>query len=154
MKIILLLIGLCLLACTNSESNSDGHASHDHHGHVHTAPHGGTLVEIGAHQANLECLLDVEAGTLQVYILGPHAERAVRLAVTEIPIELRLADVAEPLRVSLMAQSDELSQYTVGNTALFSYQDERLKNITQFELFVPSVTIFGETFTDISVSLP
>ena len=152
MKIILALVCMWLLACTADESAA--HAEHSHHAHVHSAPHGGTLVEIGAHQANLECLLDTKTGTLQVYILGPHAERAVRLTVTEIPIEVRLADAEEALLVSLTAQRDELSQYTVGNTALFAWQDERLKNVQQMELLVPSVTIFGETFSGISVSLP
>src|SRR5687768_6177245 len=47
--------------------------------HVHTAPHGGTLVEIRAHAYNLELLRDNAAGKLTAYVLDGHAENFVRI---------------------------------------------------------------------------
>ena len=65
-------------------------AKHDDHahgeGHVHKAPHGGTLLEVGEHAYNLELVRDTEAGKLTVYVLDGHAENFVRIAAPELQL--------------------------------------------------------------------
>ena len=58
----------------------EAHAGHNHsHGHVHTAPHGGTLVELGNHAYNVELLRDPATGKLTAWILDAHAENFIRI---------------------------------------------------------------------------
>lgn len=150
MRICLCILSLCLVAC-GGESSSATHDQHEHDhgsGHVHHAPHGGTLIEIGAHQANIEVLFDAKTGQVDVYILGPHAERSLRLADKMIPIQFTLGE--QVIEANLMPQASALSGETVGDTSHFQLIDERLIDQKSVQLVVPSLSLFGQAFTNIS----
>ena len=59
--------------------DSVDHGSSGGH-HVHVAPHGGQLLEVGEHGSgfNLELLLHPD-GFLKIYVLDAHAENFVRI---------------------------------------------------------------------------
>ena len=70
----------------------DDHAGHDHgKGHAHTAPHGGTLVELGAHQGNVEFVRDAAGGKLTAYILDAHAENFVRVPLDAFTLRTKFS---------------------------------------------------------------
>jgi hypothetical protein len=56
-----------------AEENSKKEAA----SHVHKAPHGGELIEIGDHQYNVELVL--ADGSLTAYVLGGHAEESIAI---------------------------------------------------------------------------
>ena len=61
----------------------DSSPHHQHHD-VHIAPHGGTLVELGDHEFNLEFVHEEDTGSLGIYVLGPHAEKYLRISQPSI----------------------------------------------------------------------
>lgn len=61
-------------------------ALHDEHGHGEKGPHGGSLVELGADEFHAEVVLDHDAHTLRVFVLGKDAKTAVPTAATEITV--------------------------------------------------------------------
>ena len=151
MRLFYILAAACMLlgvlcACTDKAAAPEKHAHA--HAHVHHAAHGGTLIEVGAHQANLEVVCDREVGSMLVYICGPHAERPVRLAVEQIAINCAIGE--DSFATVLQAQANALSQETIGDSATYAVTDERLKTTQPIRVTVPKLTIFGQEFKDIS----
>ena len=130
--------------------------SHDHHkhsassAHVHVAPHGGTLIEIGDHAYNVELLRDPAAGKLTAWVLDAHAENFVRLKVPE------LAFIAMPggqfTPVALRAVANPATGETVGNTSQFEFQAEWLKTAGAFS-GIFTVEINGTVYKDVAFSV-
>jgi hypothetical protein len=76
---LLALLPLLALGCSRSHDHAHDAAKSaggevHRHGHVHTAPHGGLLVEVGDHQFNVELVIDREIGRIAAYVLDGHAE--------------------------------------------------------------------------------
>ena len=137
-------------AAMAEESGEHDH-DHDHdHGddHVHTPMFGGTLVELGDHEANLEIAFDGETGTLTLYTLDAHAENPVRLEAESVDVVVEVED-AEPMTLSLAAIADPLTGETVGDTAKFEATDEALVGLDHFDVTVPAITLRGATYTDV-----
>ena len=108
---------------------SFGCDDHSHHGesgghHVHTAPHGGELYELGPHGSgfNFELFLNQE-GKLDLYVLDAHAENFVRIEQSDITIS-KTEDNSTLL--SLKAIPDSATGET-GNTSRF--QSEKSSKI-------------------------
>ena len=140
-----LAFGLLLAGCSKSpDSASSG-------GHVHTAPHGGTLFEIGEHAYNLELVRDKSAGKLTAYLLDGHAENFVRIAAPAI----ELIAIAEGQRrpLTLRAVANSATGETVGNTSQFEAQADWLKNVDEFAGTIGSIEIKGTTFNNVAIHL-
>ncbi len=143
------LVSLTVFGTACSKKNSDhGHA----HGHHHHAPHGGTLVELGDHQFNLEWVRDAAAGTLTAYVLDAHAENFIRVPWPSLAIEATYDGNTHPL--ALTAVSNPATGETVGATSQFAAQAEWLKTVEAFRVRVPAVEIRGTKFTDIVFAFP
>lgn len=121
-------------------------------GHAHAAPHGGTLVEVGEHQFNLELVRDADAGTLTVYVLDAHAENFLRLSQRAIEVVVILKGRTEKL--SLAAIANELSGETVGDTSQFTAQADWLKRDGEFKGRIVALEIRGVAFKDIAFTFP
>lgn len=149
MKTILLrpvlLLPLLLAGCGKK------HDEHAHnaagHGHVHRAPHGGQLVEIGAHQYNLEFVRDPVAGKLTAYALDGHAENFVRLAQPQIELSIMRGGLGTTL--VLQAVANPATGETVGDTSQFEGTAEWLQGSIPFDATVKSVTFRGTTFSNV-----
>jgi hypothetical protein len=137
---------LFVSAC--SKKSGDGHA----HGHHHTAPHGGTLVELGEHQFNLEVVRDAAAGTFTAYVLDGHAENFVRVPLPAIPITAMVNGMPQPLL--LTASANPATGETVGNTSAFTAQADWLKTTGSFDVTIPALEIRGSTFADVKFNFP
>ena len=94
---------LFVSACAK-KSDADSHADHAHRGHVHTAPHGGVLIEVGDHQYNLEFVHDRSAGSLTVYVLDAHAENFVRVALAALDFKALVNGAPQPLAMLPMSR--------------------------------------------------
>ena len=118
-------------------------------GHVHTAPHGGTLIEVGDHAYNLELVRDASAGKLTVYILDGHAENFIRIAAPSIELVAIAGGERRPL--TLQAVANAATGETVGNTSQFEAQADWLKNTAEFPGTVASIDIRGTKFNNIAI---
>ncbi|MBN8247777.1 MAG: hypothetical protein J0L84_10080, partial [Verrucomicrobia bacterium] len=65
----------CLGPSGCREGDHDGHEGHSHAagGHAHQPKYGGTLIELGEHEGNVELVFDAAAGRLSLYVLDAHA---------------------------------------------------------------------------------
>ena len=114
---------LILASC--GENKTSDHSGH----HVHIAPHGGELIELGKKKSefNLELVL-LEQGFLQVYVMDSCAENFVRISATSIDIEVTDENnntktiLCEPIE-------DPVTGETIGNTSLFTSTTKVLNDL-------------------------
>lgn len=144
---LLALAALLLAAgCGKPAGGGGGHG-----GHVHTAPHGGLLVEVGEHAYNVELVRDADAGKLTAYILDGHAENFVRVAMPAL--ELTAITGGEKKALKLAAVANAATGETVGNTSQFEAQADWLKKSGEFPGTISALEIKGTTFRDIAFYL-
>jgi len=151
-----LLLGLVSVLAVLSGCKKQDHAhadhAHNHGGHVHTAPHGGVLVELGEHAFNLEFVVQPDAGRLLVYLLSGHADQFVR---SNLPsIELWIMDGEQSRELVLQAMANPITGETVGNTSLFSAEADWLKRGAAFTGVIKSVSLGGARFEGIRFAIP
>jgi hypothetical protein len=80
-------------------------AEHGHdHGHAEKGPHGGSLVELGDEEYHAEVVVDADADSLLVYLLGKDAKTAVPVAAPEVSVALAGKD---PVTLKASAQPDD-----------------------------------------------
>jgi hypothetical protein len=121
-------------------------------GHAHSAPHGGVLVELGDHAANLEVLREAATGKLTVWILDGHAENFLRLKAASLALVATVGADKRPL--TLQAVANSATGETVGDTSQFEAQADWLKGTTPLEFAVPALEIRGAKFAPTTFRLP
>jgi hypothetical protein len=143
-----IILVLALGACSkkHDHAHDDGHNHAGHHAHV--APHGGTLVEIGAHQFNVEFVRDAGEGRLTAYILDGHAENFVRLPIQGFAVAATVDGRRESLPMA--AVGNAMTGETVGDTSQFAAVAEWLKTTDSFSGVIPALDIRGTTFTNVA----
>lgn len=116
------------IGCGKSESHSDAD-----HGklHVHVAPHGGTLIELGEHEANLELVRDANAGKLTAYILDGHAENFLRVPMPGFQLTAVVGGKSETLAFQAVANS--ATGEKLGDTSQFEAKADWLKTTGEFQ---------------------
>jgi len=140
-RILLCFSFFAIWGCSGDDpSSSHGSA------HVHQAPRGGVLLELGPHGSghNLE-LLENPEGKLEIYVLDAHAENHVR--ISQPFLELSLIDAngsANPLL--LQAIADAATGETVGNTALFR-SEPSITELLPLRGEILSIAIGSKTYT-------
>ena len=148
---ILAAVALLATACSKSD-----HAAHDHEkksapsAHVHVAPHGGVLVEVGDHAYNVELLRDDASGKLTAWVLDAHAENFVRIKAPAIELVAMPGGKFTPL--SLAAVANPATNEKVGDTSQFEVQADWLKTAGSFA-GIFTVEIRGTVFKDVAYSL-
>jgi hypothetical protein len=147
--LVSVLLAAALLAAGCSKSHD--HDKKSAHGeHVHVAPHGGTLIEIGDHAYNLELLRDKAAGKLTAWVLDGHAENFVRLPAREIAFVAMPGGTYTP--ITLKAVGNSATGETVGDTSQFEFQADWLKTAGTFA-GIFTVEIKGTVFKDVAFVL-
>ncbi len=132
-------------------SCGDGHDHGKGKPHHHDAPHGGSLVECGEHQYNLEVLHDAASGDLEIYVLGDHASKPVRIKQESIEVTVTVGDNEQVLNLPAIADSQQ--EKTVGDTDFFQIR-EALPGIKEFTGEIKSVTINGSLYEKLSFEYP
>lgn len=146
MKTLHLLCGFILIAAFSACGKKAEQGAH-----LHAAPHGGTLVEIGDHAYNLELVRDTAAGKLTAYVLDGHAENFVRINSPAIELIAMPGGTFTP--VSLKAVASSSTGETVGDTSQFEVQADWLKTAGEFA-GIFTVEIRGTKFEQVSFFLP
>jgi hypothetical protein len=134
--------------------------------HAHTAPQGGTLVELGDHFACLEIVHDRGEGALTAYVLDAHAKNPIRLDARAIQLDVIVRareggrDIAgagnAPVvhRLELAAMANALTGETIGDTSQFGVRAEELKGVLKFRGKISRVDVRGIAFEILSFSYP
>jgi hypothetical protein len=138
-----------LAACRHKDDHA-GHAHSAHAAHAHTAPHGGTLVEIGEHAYNLELLRDATTGKLTAWMLDGHAENFVRVQAQTLELIAMPGGKFTPL--TLHAVANPSTGETVGDTSQFEVQADWLKTTANFS-GIFTVEIKGTKFEKVEFHL-
>lgn len=149
--ILLLALGVLVFAgCAKKESSPGGH-DHAAHKHVHVAPHGGTLIELGEHAYNLELLRDPASGKITAWVLDGHAENFVRIPAPSFEMIATVAGAARPL--TFIAVANAATDETVGNTSQFEAMADWLKTADAFDAVIPTLTIKGNVYTRVTFTV-
>jgi hypothetical protein len=126
------LVALALTGCPRA--NHSEKPVHDDHGHVHSGPHKGHLMEIGGEQYHAEWIHD-ESGKVTFYILDSEAKKEVPIEADEIAIDVKIGD-NPPKTYKLAAVTPQ-----DGKSASFEITDK------QFEALFDQLKSSGLTLT-------
>ncbi len=148
-RLSLVSVAMLLAACGQKETDH-GHAAAAG-GHAHVAPHGGTLVEVGAHAYNLEFLCDPGSGKLTVWVLDGHAENFVRIKSPTLALTAMIGAEKRPL--VLKAVGNAATGETLGDTSQFEVEVDWLKETPAFAGEVALLDIRGTKFERIAFKI-
>ncbi len=143
---------LVLTGCDKREASAAKSPAGASHGHAHTAPHGGTLVEVGAHQFNLEFLFDASRGVLQAWFLDAHAENFVRVALPGF--EITATAGGKSYTLAFVPVANAVTGETANDTSLFEAPAAWLGDAKAFDGVIKAVTVRGVSFSNITVHFP
>jgi len=146
-------------AAVDAQDSADGSATGNTdkktaHGHDHTAPHGGVLVELGDHVAYLEFVLDSETGTLTMYVLDGEAEKALRVTHETVGVLFATPEAIAARPFELQARANVLTGETVGDTSQFTLTQDAFVGLTAFTAKVIEVRVKGRSFRDVAITWP
>ena len=139
-------------ACSKSDLPDRNQKSSTSAPHVHSAPHDGTLVEIGDHAYQLELVRDSTAGTLTAYVLDGHAENFVRIAAPSFALIAMPGGQYTPL--TLRAVANPSTGETIGDTSQFEAQADWLKTTRSFDAVLTFLKIRNATFLSVEFNFP
>ena len=117
-------------------------------GHQHESLHGGTAVELGAHEFHLDITHDDSAGVLRAYVMDAHLQNFIRIPAKSFVLAARLPSGEAAL--TLEAVSSPTTGETVGDTSLFEVQTNALKRVAGFDAVLKELTIRGKTYTNVA----
>ena len=149
-RLLSLILLVSLVACGDAPKGANG--ADDHSAHTHAAPRGGALVVLREEGAHVELLVDPATGHLSLIVLGAHAAKPIRIAQPAISLTLDVAGASHS--VELPAVASELTGETVGDTSEFAADLDALKGVGTFTGQIASVTVRGETYTDLAFTYP
>lgn len=115
------------------------------------APHGGTVVQLGA-VAQLEFVLDPSSGLLTAYVLDAGGRGVMRIPAKSIALDITTPAGTSPL--VLLSTANGLTGDTVGNSSQFGGTLPALKGLTTFSGTVKEATIGSEKLSGISFTYP
>ncbi len=144
--VLFALLGSLLLwpGCSQpSETSEDSHG-----GHYHAAPHGGSLVMLGNHIAQLELVPGERTGEWIFYILDGGAERFVRIEQETIKVTM---DGKEAV---FQATANQATGETVGDTAQFTANVEGLGGDSRFAVRIDEIVVFRQPFSQVEFNFP
>lgn len=160
-KLIIALCGvvLCFAVGCRDSSSSHGHSHEGENAHSHDAghddhapPHGGTPVIVAEDKFHLELVHDPTAGKMQAYVLDGHLEGYVQVPETSFVIATKSGGNTEQL--AFQRAPDPANSKVPQKSSLFEAQAEWLKSANEFAGSIPTITLNGTTFTNISFSFP
>ncbi len=134
---------------TNEQPTATAEKSDDHenHNHGHKAPHGGQLVPLGDHFANIEIVQDMKEKTLTAYTYDSCAENLVRVKQERIEVKVTTADGETTL--SLEATDNPLTGEKPGDASAFHAKNDKLASPIKSGEIV-KINIRGSDFANVT----
>ncbi len=148
------LIALPALLNGCGDSKSGGSHGHDHsHGHGdHAPPHGGTPVVVSEDKFHIELVREAAAGKMLAYVLDGHLQGYVLVPESNFLMTAKAGGKSEQL--SFQRAPEPASGKVPEKSALFEAQAEWLKSAKEFEGHLPTITLGGSNFTNITFAFP
>lgn len=146
---------LCFAVGCRDSSSSHGHSHEGENAHSHddhAPPHGGTPVIVADDKFHLELVLDATAAKMQAYVLDGHLEAHVQVPETSFALVAKAGGKEVPL--SFQRAPEPASGKVPEKSSLFEAHAEWLKAAREFDGSIPTITLNGTTFTNISFSFP
>lgn len=138
-------VACLVLAAGCSESRrSDGHS--------HAPPHGGTPVVVAEHKYHLELVRDGAAGSMQAYVLDDHLHDFIKVAETNFALAATFGGKTE--RLEFLRVTNAMSPSPSDPSFQFEARADWLKSATNFDGLIPTITLNGQTFTNITFPFP
>lgn len=147
-----LALGVATTLAVAGCGDSQDHTEHKSGEHQHEAKYGGTLVEIGHHEFNLEFVRDTATGTLNAYVLDGHVVNFVRIPLESFEVIAKSGDRTEKLTFKPVA--NQATGEIVGNTSQFQAQADWLKTADGFEGVLKEIAIRGNSYTFVAFKFP
>jgi hypothetical protein len=155
-KLSLILAVLCLAVGCREAVDSHGHSHDGEDAHSHDAvqspPHGGTPVLVADDEFHLELVLDPTAARMQAYVLDGHLESYVSVAETNFTLVATLGGSEQ--RLEFRRVPDTAVGAIGDKSARFEAGADWLRSVKEFEGAIPSITLNGKTFSNISFKFP
>lgn len=143
---LLAVAAVFFVSCERKQSTPQGEkAASD--GHVHRAPHGGELVELGDHQFNIEIVYDGGRGVLQAWVLDAHAENFIRLPIAGFEIEVDHEGGKQTFE--MLPVANPVTGETVGDTALFEARADSLMSANHFDGVIKAIKVRDSDFRNV-----
>lgn len=146
-----LIIAICAVVLCIAAGCRDSRSSHSH-ADDHAPPHGGTPVNIADDKFHLELVLDATAGKMQAYVLDGHLEGYVQVSESNFVLMAKVGQQTEQLNFQRAPAPG--SATVPEKSSLFEAQADWLKTAKEFAGSIPTITLDGATFTNISFSFP
>ena len=116
--------------------------------HVHVAPHGGVLTELGDHYAQLEVVVDPAEGMVTLYVLDAEAQRAIRIGQSSVGVVATTGPSAS-ISLQLTPVASALTGERAGEASEFRAQSDALRGATRVDVRIESVTVRGQSFDNL-----
>lgn len=154
LKLMVALFLLAFIGCGSHKPIDDksGHTHNDTHKkgeHVHEAPNGGSLVELGEEFAHLEFVNDTTNHKIICYVLDGSLKAGAKAQQASIMAEIKGHDGSQLIFKAIV---NELASNTAESSSQFEteYNFEKSKKTT---LIIKKVTIKNKTFENIEATL-
>ena len=110
-----LIFGILILGLAACGDDGHSHSHTEDGGHSHgPGPHGGTIVELGNHEAHIEVILDHDGGTIDLYVFDAELKP---MAADAAPL-LNLRTGAGPRQLTSKKGSEDESHWTWKDEAI------------------------------------
>ena len=148
----LAVIALMVVGCREPErpavQSERGAAPEGHH---HPSLHGGTAVELGAHEFQLDVVFTAAEGLLQCYVMDGHMANFVRIPAPALSVTAKLPSGETTL--TLLPMANHATGEKVGDTSLFQAQADTLKGVAGFDAVLKEISIRGRNYSNIVLRL-
>jgi hypothetical protein len=143
---ILLICGLVATSACRDSQRGGGD------GHSHAPPHGGTPVVVEEHKYHLELVRDATTGLMQAYVLDDHLHDFIKVPETNFTMVANLGGQTE--RLEFQRVTNAMSPNPTDPSFQFEARADWVKGATNFEGSIPTITLKGQTFTNITFPFP
>jgi len=110
--------------------------------------HGGTAVELGSHEFQLDVALDSAVGKLSAWVMSAHMDSFVRIPAKSIEIAVQLPSGETILTLEPVA--NPATGEKPGDASLFEAQAGALKGVTGCDARLLQLAVRGKTYTNIA----
>lgn len=142
-------LAACLVAGTGCRDSSQSKSDNDTNG----PPHGGTPVLIADHKNHLELVRDGTAGLMQAYVLDDDLHDFIRVPETNFTLVATISP-GHSERLEFQRVTNSTTANLAEPSFLFEGRAEWIKAASKFDGLIPTITLKGRTFTNISFPFP